>query len=199
MTTKAQLAPRQAQVVLGIDPGTTVTGWGVVSSHGGAIARVDGGQVRLRGDRPAKLDAIFSLVAELCATYVPSAVSLEQSFVGDNVQTAFRLGEARGAVMVAAARARVAVFEYPPASIKIAVAGSGRADKAQMTAMVMRLLGVATEIGADEADALGAAICHLNTSRFDAQVAGAPAVGRGVGPVAGRARASAASRRARWR
>jgi crossover junction endodeoxyribonuclease RuvC len=193
VTLKAHTASEHARRVLGIDPGTTVTGWGLVSSDGHALARVTSGQLRLRGERASKLEAIFACVTELCAEYRPDAVSLEQSFVGDNIQTALRLGEARGAVMVAAARSGVAVYEYTPASIKMAVAGSGRADKVQMTAMVARLLALAVELRADEADALGAAICHINTSRFDARTAGAPAIGRRDGPPAGRSRSS------RWR
>ncbi len=189
----------QGLCVLGIDPGTTVTGWGVVRSSGDSLERVASGVLRLRGERAAKLGAIFALVLDLCERHRPDAVSLEQSFVGDNVQTAFRLGEARGSVMVAAARSGVAVHEYSPAAIKMAVAGSGRADKAQMGGMVTRLLGVTTDLVADEADALGAAICHTNTARFAAKIDCSAPAARGpalnIAAVARRAR----SGRARWR
>jgi crossover junction endodeoxyribonuclease RuvC len=177
--------------VLGIDPGTVATGWGVVVAGGDALVRVASGVLRPRGERAAKLEAIFAGVLALCEEHRPDAVSLEQSFVGDNIQTALRLGEARGSVMVAAARAGVLVHEYSPAAIKMAVAGSGRADKTQMTAMVTRLLGVASTLVADEADALGAAICHANTCRFDDRVASAPAIGRRWG--------ARGARPARWR
>ncbi len=193
MTLKAQVAARERRV-LGIDPGTTVTGWGVVASTGNTISRSASGVLRLRGERAAKLGAIYDRVRELCAEHEPDALSLEQSFVGDNIQTALRLGEARGAVMVAAARSGVVVHEYSPASIKMAVAGSGRADKAQVAAMVARLLGIESKLVADEADALGAAICHVNTSRFDAKISGAPSIGRRARPQsAGRGRSM------RWR
>jgi crossover junction endodeoxyribonuclease RuvC len=185
VTLKARRAARERRV-LGIDPGTTVTGWGVVDSSGDVISRVASGILRPRGERAAKLGAIFDRVRELCEEYRPDALSLEQSFVGDNVQTALRLGEARGSVMVAAMRGGVAVHEYSPAAIKMAVAGSGRADKSQIMAMVVRLLCIDSTLVSDEADALGAAICHLNTSRFDARISAAPAIGRHARPHSAR-------------
>ena len=189
----------QGLCVLGIDPGTTVTGWGVVRSSSDSLERVASGVLRLRGERAAKLAAIFALVLELCEQHRPDALSLEQSFVGDNVQTAFRLGEARGSVMVAAARAGVTVHEYSPAAIKMAVAGSGRADKAQVGGIVTRLLGVTSVLVADEADALGAAICHTNTARFAARIdCSAPAAGGPALSIAAVAR-RARNGRTRWR
>ncbi len=178
--------------MLGIDPGTNATGWGVVECSGASLQRIDSGVLRLRGERAEKLGKIFDKIRDLCAAFAPDALSLEQSFVGSNVQTALRLGEARGSVMVAAAGAGVIVHEHAPASIKIAVAGSGRADKRQMQLMVGRLLGIDGSLASDEADALGAAICDLSTTRFDAEVARAAAsppatrrrriaIGRGAG------------------
>jgi crossover junction endodeoxyribonuclease RuvC len=113
---------------------------------------------------------IHDELGRILSDHLPQCVSLEKTFVGDNVQTAFRLGEARGAILVAAAQAGVAVCEYAPAEIKVAVAGNGRAAKEQMQIMVARLLGIADALAADQADALGAAICHLHTSRFAARV-----------------------------
>jgi crossover junction endodeoxyribonuclease RuvC len=169
--------------VLGVDPGTVALGWGVVEARGTAIAHIASGVIRANGQRPARLAAIHAELCLICRRYLPTALSLEQTFVGDNVQSAFRLGEARGAVMVAASQAQVLVAEYSPAEIKVAVAGSGRASKAQMQTMVGRLLGVVEALGADEADALGAAICHIYAGRFNALVAqastwGGAAVGR---------------------
>jgi crossover junction endodeoxyribonuclease RuvC len=176
--------------VIGIDPGTVALGWGVVELRGAALAHVASGVIRANGRRPARLAAIHAELCVICARYVPAVLSLEQTFVGDNVQSAFRLGEARGAVMVAASQARLAVAEYSPAEIKVAVAGSGRASKAQMQMMVGRLLGIVEALAADEADALGAAICHIYAGRFNALVARAPAWG---GAAPGR------SRRTAWR
>jgi crossover junction endodeoxyribonuclease RuvC len=157
--------------VLGIDPGTVCTGWGVVEELAHRVRYVESGVVRPRGNRPDRLAAICSALDELCQRFVPDAVVIEQTFVGDNIQTAFRLGEARGAVMVAAARAARPVVEYSPAEIKVAVTGSGRATKVQMQTMVGRLLTLTTALVADEADALGAAICHLHRNGFAMAVA----------------------------
>jgi crossover junction endodeoxyribonuclease RuvC len=173
--------------VLGVDPGTVVTGWGVVEENGGGVRHVASGVIRPRGSRADRLAAIHRALGEVCESFQPTSLSLEQTFVGDNVQTAFRLGEARGAVMVAAAAAGLSVSEYSPAEIKVAVAGTGRAAKAQMQAMVARLLELGERLAADQADALGAAICHLQTSRFAARVAPLAMAGARIGRRRGRA------------
>lgn len=157
--------------VLGVDPGTVVTGWGVVNGDGQSARHIASGVIRARGSRAERLASIHREMCDVCAKYSPVAVSLEKTFVGDNVQSAFRLGEARGAVMVAAAGVGLPVIEYSPAEIKLAVAGSGRAAKAQMQAMVGRLLGLDSPLAEDEADALGAALCHVHTGRFHSAIA----------------------------
>lgn len=167
----ATMADGTGRRVLGIDPGTVCTGWGVVEELAHRVRYVESGVVRPRGNRPDRLAAICSALDELCQRFVPDAVVIEQTFVGDNIQTAFRLGEARGAVMVAAARAARPVVEYSPAEIKVAVTGSGRATKVQMQMMIGRLLSLTTALVADEADALGAAICHLHRNGFAMAVA----------------------------
>ena len=171
--------------VLGVDPGTVALGWGIVEAHGAVLNRIASGVFRPAGCRAERLAAIHAELGDICDRFAPSALSLEQTFVGDNVQSAFRLGEARGAVLVAASAARLTVAEYSPAEIKLAVAGSGRASKTQMQLMVVRLLGIAHAPAADEADALGAAICHVYAGRFNALVAQATAWG---GAAAGRGR-----------
>lgn len=157
--------------MLGVDPGTVATGWGLVAQSGRTVRHVASGVLRLRGARAARLGALYRTLGDLCACHRPAVIVLENTFVGDNIQSAFRLGEARGAVMVAAALAALPVTEYSPAEIKVAVTGSGRASKEQMQAMVARLLGLATPPAADAADALAAAICHLHRSRFAARLA----------------------------
>jgi crossover junction endodeoxyribonuclease RuvC len=149
-----------------VDPGTVVTGWGIVERLPRDVRRVASGVVRPRGTRSERLAEICRALAEICRRFQPDALSLEQTFVGDNVQSAFRLGEARGAVMVAAAEVGLPVAEYSPAEIKVAVVGSGRAAKSQVQSMVGLLLAIDTKLTADEADALGAAICHVHTSHF---------------------------------
>jgi crossover junction endodeoxyribonuclease RuvC len=180
-----------ARRVLGVDPGTVALGWGIVDGCGQHIEHVASGVIRARGTRAERLAEICDVLGDISARFTPIALSLEQTFVGDNVQSAFRLGEARGAVMVAACRAHLEVAEYSPAEIKVAVAGSGRATKAQMQTMVARLLGVATALAADEADALGAAICHLYAARFAALVGAAA----GWGGRAPRGRTASRARR----
>jgi len=172
----SEAAGRQ-RVVLGVDPGSAVTGWGAVRTSGQRLEYVDGGVLRLRGARAERLARVYTDMRELCERLRPDVLSLEESFVGDNVQSAFRLGEARGAVMVAAATCGVPVFEYSPAGIKRAVAGSGRADKLQVQAMVTRLLDVTKRLIADESDALAAAICHVHMQGFEATLARGVAFG----------------------
>jgi crossover junction endodeoxyribonuclease RuvC len=174
--------------VLGVDPGSNVTGWGLIQVIDQRLARVESGVVRVRGSRAERLARIHDEISGICERLRPDVLSLEQSFVGDNVQTAFRLGEARGAIMVAAAGAGVPVVEYAPAAIKVAVVGNGRAAKTQVQTMVVRLLGLAENLAADEADALGAAICHVHTNGFNAKVA----AGRSFGGAVPAGRRSAA-------
>jgi crossover junction endodeoxyribonuclease RuvC len=150
-----------------------------VERGGGTVLYVSSGVIRPRGSRAERLSVICRELEELCARFAPSLASLEKSFVGDNVQTAFRLGEARGAAMVAAARCGVGVSEYSPAEVKLAVAGSGRASKLQMQTMVGKLLRVQGTLLPDEADALGLAICHAHSSVLASAVgAGSATVGR---------------------
>lgn len=168
MSTIRRATAPAAVRVLGIDPGTVALGWGIVDVRGSHLSRVASGVLRCSGERADRLAKICDTLQELCERFRPVAVSLEQTFVGANVQSAFRLGEARGAVMVAASRAGLLVREYSPAQIKLAVAGSGRASKAQMQLMVARLLAASEALASDEADALGAAICHAHVGRHDA-------------------------------
>lgn len=157
--------------VLGIDPGTVATGWGVIDEGRGRLVHVANGVIRARGELAERLKTVYERTCEILRAYDPGAVSLEKTFVGDNVQSAFRLGEARGAIMVAAAQGGVRVSEYSPAEVKLAVVGQGRATKEQMQAMVAALLGLPAPLPADAADALGNAICHLHTQQFAARVA----------------------------
>src|SRR6202163_3500799 len=138
--------------VLGIDPGTVATGWGVIDERNRRLIYVAGGVIRARGPIAQRLARIYEQAQRILADFEPACMSLEKTFVGDNVQSAFRLGEARGAILVAAAQAGVPVTEYSPAEIKVAVAGNGRAVKEQMQTMVIRLLGLHGPLAADEAD-----------------------------------------------
>ena len=149
--------------VLGIDPGTANCGYGIVHESGGRLQAVGHGSWSTpAGDRlEQRLKTIFDGVAGLIAEHVPDAVAIEESFVGVDARTALSVGQARGAVLVAAASAGLPCVEYAPASVKSAVCGYGRADKEQVQRMVKAILGLqALPTPNHAADALAVAICH---------------------------------------
>ncbi len=149
--------------VLGIDPGTAACGYGIVQESEGRIRAIDHGWWRTpAGERPElRLKTIFDGVRELLAAHAPDAVALEESFVGADARIALSVGQARGAVLVAAAAAGVECAEYPPAQVKQAVCGYGRAEKAQVQRMVRAILSLeANPTPNHAADALAVAICH---------------------------------------
>jgi crossover junction endodeoxyribonuclease RuvC len=149
--------------ILGIDPGTAACGYGIVHSDAGRLRAVTHGwwQTSARDPAEARLKTIFDGVAELIAEHEPGAVALEESFVGADARTALSVGQARGAVLVAAARAGIPCAEYPPARVKQAVCGYGRAEKVQVQRMVRVILALDRPPTPNHAaDALAVAICH---------------------------------------
>ncbi len=149
--------------VVGIDPGTAACGYGIVHESGGRIRRIDHGcwSTPARERPELRLKVIFDGVAELVALHAPDAVALEESFVGVDARTALFVGQARGAVLVAAANAGVPCTEYAPSRVKQAVCGYGRAEKAQVQRMVKAILGLdVLPTPNHAADALAVAICH---------------------------------------
>ncbi len=164
--TPYEARPAGPRRVLGVDPGTLATGWGVVEADvsGRTLKMIDHGVIRTKPDAPLweRLAQIHAAISEVAATHRPSAVSLEQCFVSKNVQSALKLGHTRGAIMVAAVTARAEVHEYAPTLIKSAVTGYGKAEKHQVAEMVRVLLSLQKAPPADAADALAAAICHLH-------------------------------------
>jgi crossover junction endodeoxyribonuclease RuvC len=149
--------------VIGIDPGTASCGYGIVHERDGRLKAIDHGWWRTpAAQRPElRLKTIFDGVAALIEAHRPDAVALEESFVGADARTALSVGQARGAVMVAAANASVDCAEYPPARVKQAVCGYGRADKQQVQKMVKAILSLqAAPTPSHAADALAVAICH---------------------------------------
>jgi crossover junction endodeoxyribonuclease RuvC len=149
--------------VLGIDPGTAACGYGVVSQKGGRLRALALGSWHTRASmRPElRLKTIHDTVIDLIHQFDPAAVAIEESFVGADARTALSVGQARGAVLVAAARAGVGCVEYAPAHVKQAVCGYGRAEKAQMQRMVQAMLRLdVPPASTHEADALAVAICH---------------------------------------
>ena len=149
--------------VLGIDPGTAACGYGIVHGSDGRLRAICHGWWRTlpRARTEARLLTIFTGVLELIAEHEPDAVALEESFVGADARIALSVGQARGAVLVAASSAGVACAEYAPARVKQAVCGYGRADKEQVGRMVRAILALDEVPTPDHAaDALAVAICH---------------------------------------
>ena len=149
--------------VLGIDPGTAACGYGIVHGSGGRLRAGASGCWRTSAKEPldARLLTIFEGVRALIAEHEPDAVALEESYVGADARIALSVGQARGAVLVAAAAAGVECAEHAPARVKQTVCGYGRAEKGQVQRMVTLILGLEAEPGSShEADAFAVAICH---------------------------------------
>jgi crossover junction endodeoxyribonuclease RuvC len=152
-------------VVLGIDPGTANTGYGVVLSRGPRLAALDGGVIGTGPRVPLerRLVEIHERVAALIAEHAPDAVAVEDLYFGTNARSAFAVGQARGVVMLCAGQAGVPCFSYTPQAVKQAVCGTGAAEKAQVQRMVGALLALPEPPQPDHAaDALAVAICHAN-------------------------------------
>jgi crossover junction endodeoxyribonuclease RuvC len=167
-----------AVIVLGIDPGLANTGYGVVARRDGRLLALDGGVIQTRptSTQELRLAEIHAAVDALLAEHAPDAVALEQLYFGQNVRTAFAVGQARGVVMLAAGQHHVACASYTPQQVKGAVCGSGRAQKDQVARMVQALLGLAEEPRPDHAaDALAVAICHANCAPMSIALAEASA------------------------
>lgn len=148
--------------ILGIDPGSQVTGFGVVDLVGSLSAPVEWGSIRTSGDHPARLKEIFLRLSQIVRRLGPSEVAIERVFVHRNADSALKLGQARAAALCATFEAGVPVFEYSARHIKKAVVGRGGAEKAQVQHMVRVILGVGETIEPDAADALAAALCHAH-------------------------------------
>lgn len=167
--------------ILGLDPGSQVTGFGVVDWAAGDARYVSSGVIRTRGGAFAlRLRQIFDGVLELMSEYRPSEVAVERVFMHRNADSALKLGQARGAALCAAFTGDPLVFEYAPREVKLAVVGQGGAQKEQVQMMVRTLLKLRGEIGADAADAIGIALCHAYSRQARACTSRAIARGRGA-------------------
>jgi len=150
--------------VLGIDPGSRVTGFGVIDSNGRRSTHVDNGCIRLPGaSLPERLGVIFREVGAIVAEYAPEELAIEEVFMAKNPASALKLGHARGAAICAAVCRGLPVSEYSARSVKLALVGYGAADKEQVQEMVRQLLELNARPQADAADALGVALCHAHT------------------------------------
>lgn len=148
-------------IILGIDPGSRITGFGIIDNQTNQIKYIYSGNIKVSGDSlPQRLGNIYSRVDEVIQQYQPEQMSIENVFMARNADSALKLGQARGAAICAAHQAGLEIAEYAPREIKQAVVGKGAASKEQVQHMVKRLLGIQQVLQADEADGLAIAICH---------------------------------------
>ena len=160
--------------ILGIDPGSRVTGFGLVDFDNERACYVASGSISsANGPFADRLRLIFHSVTEIVAEYRPEAVAIENVFVHRNAMSALKLGQARSAALCATFARKVEVYEYAPREIKLAVVGSGSASKEQVQHMVVSLLGLNGRPLPDAADALAAALCHGNQRRLRERLSGA--------------------------
>jgi len=163
-------------IVLGIDPGLANTGYGVVARREGRLVALDGGVIETPAGAPVELRLadVHARVRELLDEHEPAGVALEELYFGQNVRTAFAVGQARGVVMLAAGQCGVPCDSYTPQAVKSSVCGSGRAGKDQVARMVATLLSLSAPPRPDHAaDALAVAICHLNRAPLAGALSGA--------------------------
>ncbi len=146
--------------ILGIDPGSRITGYGFIDVCGSQTVLVDCGIIRTAGDHSGRLRQIFIEVGALVARHQPVEIAVERVFVHRNADSALKLGQARAAALCATFQAELPIFEYAARHIKKAVVGNGGADKAQVQHMIKLLLAMGDDPQADAADALAAALCH---------------------------------------
>ncbi len=155
--------PVKEKIILGLDPGTTITGYGIIRVTGKQISLVQYGVIQLgkAGEHALKLNKIFERVISLIEEYHPDEVALEAPFFGKNVQSMLKLGRAQGVAMAAALSREISIVEYAPKKVKQAVTGNGNASKEQVAKMLMQLFGIkeAPKL-LDATDALAVALCH---------------------------------------
>jgi len=156
-------------VILGIDPGSRITGYGVVDSNGTKHVYIASGCIRVPATAAGKpLYKIFAEISQLISRYAPVEAAIEKVFVHANPNSSLKLGEARGAAIVAITQDNLKLAEYSSREVKKTVAGFGAAEKAQVQYMVKLLLKIKTDLQADEADALAVAICHAQHRSWEA-------------------------------
>lgn len=164
--------------VLGIDPGSRITGYGLVEQQGSRLVHLDNGAIFTdkATDFPGRLKLIFDGIIKVIEEYSPEVVAVEDIFFSTNARSALKLGQARGAAIAAAVYINLPVFEYTALQVKQAVVGEGRAAKEQVQRMVRALLTLPEVAQADASDALAVAICHINSYALRARTGSGPAV-----------------------
>ncbi|WP_026960634.1 MULTISPECIES: crossover junction endodeoxyribonuclease RuvC [Aliagarivorans] len=160
-------------IILGIDPGSRLTGYGVIRLTARGVEYLGSGCIRIQEkELPARLKHVYAGVSEIITQFSPDEFAIEQVFMARNADSALKLGQARGAAIVAGVNAELPVAEYSARQIKQAVVGKGGADKTQVQAMVMHLLNLSAKPQADAADALAVALCHCHTQQSLIRMAG---------------------------
>ena len=156
-------------LVLGIDPGSRITGYGLVEKKNNIVTCIQAGTISSPGKIPfyERIHKIFQSMVEIMEHYQPEEMAIEDMFFAKNVKSSLKLGHARGAALIAAVQCGVKVYEYTPLEIKKSVVGYGRASKEQVSSMVQVILKLTKKYGPDTTDALAAAICHLNWTRYE--------------------------------
>ena len=183
-----RLPPARSVRILGIDPGSQRTGYGVIEYGGAASKTLVHGCIALKGDSLSeRLRRIFEGIGELIERYRPDEIAIEKVFVNRNVDSALKLGHARGAALCAVPVA-TPVFEYTPRAVKLAVVGFGGAEKTQVAHMIRAMLTLEGKLSADASDALAVAVCHAHTRRMHAIASSAGVTVAIGGAAAGRAR-----------
>ncbi len=151
--------------IIGVDPGSRQTGYGVVSLEGSTLKYITHGTIKLpsRMRFPERLGVIYDALRDVIRLFEPDGMAIEDVFFAKNVQSALKLGQVRGVAILSAIKSGLSVYEYSPLQIKQATVGYGRASKEQVFNMVIRLLGLKGNIDSHASDALAVAICHLHT------------------------------------
>ena len=162
--------------ILGIDPGSQVTGFGIIEVEGSRYRHLHSGHIKVDGEAlPEKLGVIFAGIRELVGEWQPQEVAVERVFMARNADSALKLGQARGAAICAAVETVATIAEYSPREVKQAVVGKGSASKEQIQHMVRVLLKLTATLQPDQADALAIAICHSHMRQTLARIPGARA------------------------
>ena len=154
--------------ILGIDPGSQITGFGVVDIVGNRTTAVEWGSIRTGGEHSERLRSIFTGLGQIVREYRPAEIAIERVFLSRNADSALKLGQARAAAICATFEANLPIYEYSARHIKKAVVGHGAAEKDQVQRMVQMILGVREALQPDAADALAAAICHAHERGYQA-------------------------------
>ncbi|MBN2718306.1 MAG: crossover junction endodeoxyribonuclease RuvC [Deltaproteobacteria bacterium] len=157
-------------IVLGIDPGTRKTGFGVIRKDGSRLTRIDSGVIRLNDKAPleARLPELYNRLNEVIVANGPDQGAVESLFFSKNANSALKLGHARGVILLCLQQHDLTIASYPPAMVKRSIIGGGRAEKTQIQRVVGAILRIKSPLQEDEADALAIAICHANASTMNA-------------------------------